>query len=1516
MATGLFAAEITDVLTPSQTGVNSSTYASFSNVSVSSKAVYAGNCAGSNNSIQLRSSSANSGIVTTASGGTVVRLKVEWNTSTTDGRKIYIYGSDNPFNSAEDLYKAGPTQLGEITYTSGVTYQEFEFATATPRYIGIRSSSGALYLASVSIVWEDGATTGSGDGTTGSGDGTTGGNTDGGYSAAGNTITFSDMFTSDAEISKFTLQDAELIFAKGTGTNNVPKYYANGTSIRMYGGSTFTVTSTNPNRNLTAIDFTFGSSDGSNQITCDNGYFNINRWEGDAQSVTFTISGTSGNRRLAAVAVTMGEEEQEFYTVKVWSDNYFAEVYQMQLDPTTTSNSDVQYVTTEWGPRQEKIDVYQVRRGACMQLEAYVFDTIGNEFLYWHSSDSTYNDYAQPIITICPTSDMTLTAYAWQREQTAPAGWYTVTIPASELGYGAEEIWMEGMDESDSYGAHVMRFDGVDGSMKMFVQPGYGFYLYINSPYTDEGEQIYNYNYLARFSSSDRTYQGAEAHVGGVLNVFPTGDMTLTVDEVYYGYWNLTITKPQGADVEVIDANVLNQDATERMDVWMEESNSDDTELRYMVKKGLTVRVKANVFDTTQVFYHWESNIQEFNNTKTAALEFTPTQDVSLNMVTGPHIYYTITLRTNNDAVYYDFSFDETQVVEQPSPEPMTRIFSVKDPTVFIATAFTQMANEYVFSYWMVDGEVYSRDRQLFIELDNDVELTAVFEPNTVKVMVPLFEGGYVDAISGTTTVEREVIDSVEYSVYFVMKGDSLTLQYTTLNGDFTIDHWVSDDKTLNLLTSPTITFTPIDNMIVSVVTKESFERVRVTFVRPNAYTNIKVEYPYYSDIPYLLKVDSTNTEDTYLMRVGISFEVSVEVTNPDYHFEQWNTSTGAWPQDYQETEFTFAPDSSMVITPVVNRYYTLTVYRPDMFAFTDIFSEDVSGYEEMESPSELQRIFSVREGQMIDVYADTEEFSQEFDHWNANVATLDGDTNKTLSFQMLSDVTLTPVFERAFYEVQLLGSDSVMIVPDYMYDLNYDDFYTEYRSLDGEQDVPFIYIRKGTSLPITFETPRQHPDYVLDHWISSDAKVNGDTIDPLILTPTADMTLGLSLRSDFWRISLSYNYFSADYLEQIELRDANAPEVNPVQPYAPRRSYGVSEQDVFLWREEDPTGAGDNWFYLVKKGTTVIATAPGVELSNAYHFDHWISSSDSINGSTEYPLVFTPYRHMSLDFVIAQNMAIVGNDTILLSDSISAVIDLVEDGSISLELDNGYGVTTMFFDSAQISGMGLASDITTLVLDIVNASSIHADTIEGSIGLAFTGDSLIITSSVDRSVDSTTVFVVSAAQGIVGNGWNSLTIDGRLLVSSVGATTVVQAPIRRLPGMTVKPGVPAISQFDTVYISPRVQLQAVWYDDGNGNQIEGDTARCKFNSAQQAFGEVDMDASSFTPATTLVFADGAFYTDYLEGNIDIPTDIYDIINKEVMEASDQGYYDILGRPLDGPQQGIYIHAGRVYLAR
>lgn len=145
----------TDTLVSSMFKATSTTYTEFSGVAGTNGAVYAGKSAKSSNGgyIQLRSSKSEDGIVTTASGGKVKKIVVEWDeANTTVGRTLDVYVSNTAYTSATELY--GTSVVGEkigniVMGTSTELVIEGDYD-----YVGLRSNSGAMYIKSITITYE------------------------------------------------------------------------------------------------------------------------------------------------------------------------------------------------------------------------------------------------------------------------------------------------------------------------------------------------------------------------------------------------------------------------------------------------------------------------------------------------------------------------------------------------------------------------------------------------------------------------------------------------------------------------------------------------------------------------------------------------------------------------------------------------------------------------------------------------------------------------------------------------------------------------------------------------------------------------------------------------------------------------------------------------------------------------------------------------------------------------------------------------------------------------------------------------------------------------------------------------------------------------------------------------------------------------------------------------------------------------------------------------------------------
>ena len=147
--------ELVDVLNRALTGSLETSYVSWTGKTSVSAAVYAGQSAGGNESIQLRSNNSNSGIVTTTSGGNVKKVVVKWNSNTASGRTLNVYGSNTAYTNPTELYADA---------TSGVKVGTIVCGTSTElvidgdyQYLGMRSASGAMYIEEIKVTWSTGS---------------------------------------------------------------------------------------------------------------------------------------------------------------------------------------------------------------------------------------------------------------------------------------------------------------------------------------------------------------------------------------------------------------------------------------------------------------------------------------------------------------------------------------------------------------------------------------------------------------------------------------------------------------------------------------------------------------------------------------------------------------------------------------------------------------------------------------------------------------------------------------------------------------------------------------------------------------------------------------------------------------------------------------------------------------------------------------------------------------------------------------------------------------------------------------------------------------------------------------------------------------------------------------------------------------------------------------------------------------------------------------------------------------
>ena len=151
-----------DTITTDNLAATSSTYTTFTYTSEASGLSYKGNSAYNSGNIQLRSTNSNAGIVST-SAAKLLAVTIVFNSSTTSGRTVDVYGNTVAYTSSEasDLYSSSTqgTKIGSAAYDGSTTSYTIEVGDDDVYYYaGIRSNSSALYLEKVIFYWDGSVT--------------------------------------------------------------------------------------------------------------------------------------------------------------------------------------------------------------------------------------------------------------------------------------------------------------------------------------------------------------------------------------------------------------------------------------------------------------------------------------------------------------------------------------------------------------------------------------------------------------------------------------------------------------------------------------------------------------------------------------------------------------------------------------------------------------------------------------------------------------------------------------------------------------------------------------------------------------------------------------------------------------------------------------------------------------------------------------------------------------------------------------------------------------------------------------------------------------------------------------------------------------------------------------------------------------------------------------------------------------------------------------------------------------
>ena len=311
---------VTDELTATTLNVSTKSYQKFATKTLSSGASYDGAAfIDSNNpkGIQIKAKKDTkgfyTGIITSASSGTIKSITINFNSA--NSNTLGIYGKNTAYTTADDLFGSAAGELIKNVDNSKTA------VTITPdkayKFIGFKSNKGTIYIDKITIVWEKAATTPATTTTFGTNSGKTFTFTNGtleDFTTPTATATKSDDNTDLSNLIEYTSSDADIVavdsktgeltftntkFGKATITATLPKTDTYQTSTDSYFvENKDNHTATSLSFNGTDITLTEGKTDAGADFT---GYTAT-----EANNIDGTITYAASGDAVATVNPTTG----------------------------------------------------------------------------------------------------------------------------------------------------------------------------------------------------------------------------------------------------------------------------------------------------------------------------------------------------------------------------------------------------------------------------------------------------------------------------------------------------------------------------------------------------------------------------------------------------------------------------------------------------------------------------------------------------------------------------------------------------------------------------------------------------------------------------------------------------------------------------------------------------------------------------------------------------------------------------------------------------------------------------------------------------------------------------------------------------------------------------------------------------------------------------------------------------------------------------------------------------------
>lgn len=293
-------------------------------------------------------------------------------------------------------------------------------------------------------------------------------------------------FTNGQLVEEVSGTGCKVEFARGANDRGVlPRYYDNGTAVRVYFGNTMTVTANGADAKIVQINLIFGSGDGRNDIQVgDVGTYAEGVWEGNANSVTFSIGGKNGHRRIHRLEITYKSPVdapvitsysgstifQNYVDVRVQAEN--GATIRYTTDGTTPNENSLEYVNHLTFSQTTFLKAIAIKDGVKSNVSSMLFvKDVG----LWSGTGSK----TDPFI-IDNTDKLDQLAERVNAGESYAKTYFKVT---NDIAYSSSSLWNDVSNQENNYtriGTSMLPFQGI------FDGDGYtisGIRIYSNSSY-------------------------------------------------------------------------------------------------------------------------------------------------------------------------------------------------------------------------------------------------------------------------------------------------------------------------------------------------------------------------------------------------------------------------------------------------------------------------------------------------------------------------------------------------------------------------------------------------------------------------------------------------------------------------------------------------------------------------------------------------------------------------------------------------------------------------------------------------------------------------------------------------------------------------------------------------------------------------------------------------------------------------------------------------------------------------